>query len=113
MGWASRYIQKLRAGETVSFRPHGRSMTGRIESRTASTRALSPRDPSAPPSPDFQVNGTRGGPRVLLTRRLTPARRESIRGDARTRRHHSDETAARHPGWSKIAAIHALPIDEL
>lgn len=32
MGWASRYIQKLRAGETVSFRPHGRSMTGRIES---------------------------------------------------------------------------------
>ena len=32
MGWASRYIEKLRAGETVSFRPHGRSMTGRIES---------------------------------------------------------------------------------
>ena len=32
MGGASRYIQKLRAGETVSFRPHGRSMTGRIES---------------------------------------------------------------------------------
>ena len=32
MGWASRYIQKLRAGEPVSFRPHGQSMTGRIES---------------------------------------------------------------------------------
>ncbi len=32
MGWASRYIEKLRAGETVSFRPHGQSMTGRIES---------------------------------------------------------------------------------
>ena len=32
MGWASRYIEKLRAGETVSFRPHGHSMTGRIES---------------------------------------------------------------------------------
>ena len=32
MGWASRYVQKLRAGETVSFRPHGQSMTGRIES---------------------------------------------------------------------------------
>jgi hypothetical protein len=32
MGWASRYIQKLRAGETVPFRPHGQSMTGRIES---------------------------------------------------------------------------------
>ncbi len=32
MGWASRYIEKLRTGETVSFRPHGHSMTGRIES---------------------------------------------------------------------------------
>jgi hypothetical protein len=32
MGWASRYIQKLRVGESVSFRPHGHSMTGRIDS---------------------------------------------------------------------------------
>lgn len=32
MGWASIYIGKLRAGETVSFRPRGQSMTGRIES---------------------------------------------------------------------------------
>ena len=32
MGWASRNIERLRAGEPVSFRPHGQSMTGRIES---------------------------------------------------------------------------------
>jgi hypothetical protein len=32
MGWASRYIEKLRIGETVSFRPHGHSMSGRVES---------------------------------------------------------------------------------
>lgn len=32
MGWASGYIVRLRAGETVSFRPRGNSMTGRIES---------------------------------------------------------------------------------
>jgi len=32
MGWASRHVEKLRAGETVSFRPHGHSMTGRVES---------------------------------------------------------------------------------
>ena len=32
MGWASVYIRKLRAGETVSFRPRGHSMKGRIES---------------------------------------------------------------------------------
>jgi hypothetical protein len=32
MGWAAQYIEKLRGGETVSFRPRGQSMTGRIES---------------------------------------------------------------------------------
>src|SRR5688572_25728834 len=32
VGWASRYFERLRAGETVSFRPRGNSMTGRIES---------------------------------------------------------------------------------
>jgi hypothetical protein len=32
MGWASGYIEKLRAGETVSFRPRGNSMSGKIES---------------------------------------------------------------------------------
>lgn len=32
MGWATAYIAKLKAGETVSFRPRGSSMTGKIES---------------------------------------------------------------------------------
>jgi len=32
VGWASPHIGKLRAGETVSFRPRGHSMKGRIES---------------------------------------------------------------------------------
>jgi hypothetical protein len=32
MGWASSYLAKLARGETVQFRPRGRSMTGRIES---------------------------------------------------------------------------------
>jgi hypothetical protein len=32
MGWAARYIEKLQAGETVSFRPRGNSMSGKIES---------------------------------------------------------------------------------
>jgi hypothetical protein len=32
MGWASAYIQRLRDGETVRFRPRGASMTGRIRS---------------------------------------------------------------------------------
>jgi hypothetical protein len=32
MGWALPYIEKLRRGETVSFRPRGNSMKGKIES---------------------------------------------------------------------------------
>lgn len=32
MGWAARHIERLRVGETVTFRPRGNSMTGRVES---------------------------------------------------------------------------------
>lgn len=32
MGWATRHIENLRAGHTVSFRPQGQSMKGRINS---------------------------------------------------------------------------------
>jgi hypothetical protein len=32
MGWATGYIAKLKAGEMVSFRPRGNSMSGKIES---------------------------------------------------------------------------------
>lgn len=32
MGWASEYIEKLKKGETVQFRPTGGSMKGHIES---------------------------------------------------------------------------------
>jgi hypothetical protein len=32
MGWAVHYIEKLRSGESISFRPRGHSMAGKIES---------------------------------------------------------------------------------
>jgi hypothetical protein len=32
VGWASRNIELLRSGQSVSFRPRGQSMTGRIQS---------------------------------------------------------------------------------
>jgi len=32
MGWATHYIEKLQNNETVSFRPRGGSMKGKIES---------------------------------------------------------------------------------
>ena len=32
MSWATHYMQQLREGKTVSFRPRGHSMKGKIES---------------------------------------------------------------------------------
>ena len=32
MSWATPHIEKLKAGETVQFRPRGHSMTGKISS---------------------------------------------------------------------------------
>ena len=39
MGWATAHIAKLKAGETVQFRPRGSSMTGKIESGNLCTVA--------------------------------------------------------------------------
>lgn len=44
MGWASGYIEKLRRDETVSFRPRGGSMSGKIESGQLCT--VAPVDPA-------------------------------------------------------------------
>ena len=43
--WATHLIAKLRAGQTVSFRPRGQSMAGRIESGQLCT--VVPIDPAA------------------------------------------------------------------
>jgi hypothetical protein len=45
MSWATPYITRLLDGETVSFRPHGRSMSPRIESGQLCTV-----EPAAPES---------------------------------------------------------------
>jgi hypothetical protein len=37
MGWATGYIAKLKAGETVQFRPRGHSMKGRVADRSLVT----------------------------------------------------------------------------
>src|SRR5262249_53968931 len=44
VGWATRHIAMLRSGHTVSFRPKGQSMRGRIESGQLCT--VTPIDPS-------------------------------------------------------------------
>lgn len=43
MGWATHYIEKLKEGETVEFRPRGKSMSGLIESGQLCT--VEPVDP--------------------------------------------------------------------
>ncbi len=45
MGWASSHIEKLREGETVSFRPRGNSMAGKIGSGQLCT--VEPVDPAS------------------------------------------------------------------
>lgn len=42
MTWATAYIERLKAGETVMFRPRGNSMSGRIESGQLCTVAPVP-----------------------------------------------------------------------
>ena len=44
MGWATQHIARLRAGETVAFRPKGNSMRGKIESGQLCT--VAPVDPA-------------------------------------------------------------------
>ena len=44
MGWAAHHIEKLRKAETVSFRPRGNSMAGKIESGQLCT--VEPTDPA-------------------------------------------------------------------
>ena len=58
MGWASSYIEKLRAGETVSFRPLGHSMVGKIESGQRCT--VIPVDPAVLKVGDIVLCKVRG-----------------------------------------------------
>ena len=58
MGWASGYITKLQAGETVSFRPRGHSMSPRIESGQLCT--VEPVDPAILRAGDIVLCKVRG-----------------------------------------------------
>jgi hypothetical protein len=58
MGWASHYIAKLLAGETVSFRPRGNSMSGKIESGQLCT--VEPVDPATVKVGDIVLCKVRG-----------------------------------------------------
>ena len=58
MGWATGYIAKLQNGETVSFRPRGHSMSGKIESGQLCT--VAPVDPTTLKTGDIVLCKVRG-----------------------------------------------------
>lgn len=65
MGWASHYIERLKAGETVRFRPHGNSMQPRIKSGQLCTVEPLGSPPEASLAPGDVVLCTVGGRQFL------------------------------------------------
>lgn len=58
MGWAAHYIARLQNGDTVSFRPRGNSMSGKIESGQLCT--VEPVDPATIKVGDIVLCKVRG-----------------------------------------------------
>src|SRR5262249_50217180 len=58
MGWAAKYIEKLQAGEKVSFPPRGHSMKGRVGSGQLCT--VEPTDPNTLKVGDIVLCKVRG-----------------------------------------------------
>jgi hypothetical protein len=68
MGWASHYIEKLKNGETVSFRPRGTSMSGKIESGQLCT--VEPIDPQKIEVGDIVLCKVRGNEYLHLVKAI-------------------------------------------
>ena len=72
MGWASGHIARLQLGETVSFRPRGHSMKGKIASGQLCT--VSPVDPVALAVGDIVLCRVRGQEYLHLVKAIQEAR---------------------------------------
>ena len=72
MGWATPYIARLRAGETVRFRPRGNSMSPKIESGQLCT--VAPVDPAALVVGDIVLCKVNGQQYLHLVKALQPGR---------------------------------------
>jgi hypothetical protein len=66
MGWASGHIERLKRGETVSFRPRGTSMAGKVESGQLCT--VAPADPATLAVGDIVLCKVRGREYLHLIR---------------------------------------------
>ena len=72
MGWAAHYIEQLRAGTVVRFRPRGNSMKGRIESGQLCT--VVPVDPSAIAVDDIVLCRVHGNEYLHLVKAISGPR---------------------------------------
>lgn len=72
MGWATHYIEQLRAGKSVSFRPRGNSMKGRIESGQLCT--VVPIDPAAIKVTDIILCKVHGNEYLHLVKAISGSR---------------------------------------
>src|SRR5437660_1649941 len=68
MSWATGYIDQLKRGETVQFRPRGGSMRGRIESGQLVT--VEPVDPAALQLGDIVLCSVRGTQYLHIVRAI-------------------------------------------
>ncbi len=68
MGWASHYIQRLKNGETVQFRPRGHSMSGKVDSGRLCT--VEPVDPSTLSTGDIVLCKVRGAEYLHLVKAI-------------------------------------------
>jgi hypothetical protein len=72
LGWATAHIEKLRRGETVTFRPRGHSMRGKIESGQLCT--VEPVDPASLKVGDVVLCKVRGQEYLHLVKAIQGAR---------------------------------------
>ena len=72
MGWASGYITKLQAGEAVSFRPRGHSMSPRIDSGQLCT--VEPVDPTTLRTGDIVLCKVRGAEYLHIVKAIQDGR---------------------------------------
>ena len=72
MGWAAGHIERLQNGETVSFRPRGASMRGKIESGQLCT--VSPVDPATLQVGDIVLCRVRGREFLHLVKAIQDGR---------------------------------------
>jgi hypothetical protein len=68
MGWATGYIEQLKRGETVSFRPRGHSMSPKIESGQLCT--VAPVEPAALAVGDIVLCKVKGSEFLHLVRAI-------------------------------------------